>query len=142
LEGDFEMKKGKASFSKNLTGFTLIEVLITLTIIAILMSFVAPYVLNRPDQARELKLKFDFEAIESALALYKLDNGKYPTQELGFDHLVNGENGSKYLSKIPQDPWGSNYIYKIDNNNIEIISLGPDGLLKGPDEDDISHVLN
>jgi general secretion pathway protein G len=142
LEGDFEMKNKEALSSKKLTGFTLIEVLITLTIIAILMSFVAPYVLNRPDQARELKLKFDFEAIESALALYKLDNGKYPTQELGFDHLVNGENGSKYLSKIPQDPWGSNYIYKIDNNNIEIISLGPDGLLKGPDEDDISHVLN
>ena len=136
------MKNKEALFSKKLTGFTLIEVLITLTIIAILMSFVAPYVLNRPDQARELKLKFDFEAIESALALYKLDNGKYPTQELGFDHLVNGNDGSKYLSKIPQDPWGSNYIYKIDNNNIEIISLGPDGLLKGPDEDDISHVLN
>ncbi|MDB4229487.1 MAG: type II secretion system major pseudopilin GspG [Rhodobacterales bacterium] len=136
------MKNKEALSSKKITGFTLIEVLITLTIIAILMSFVAPYVLNRPDQARELKLKFDFEAIESALALYKLDNGKYPTQELGFDHLVNGENGSKYLSKIPQDPWGSNYIYKIDNNNIEIISLGPDGLLKGPDEDDISHVLN
>ena len=136
------MKNKEALSSKKLTGFTLIEVLITLTIIAILMSFVAPYVLNRPDQARELKLKFDFEAIESALALYKLDNGKYPTQELGFDHLVNGENGSKYLSKIPQDPWGSNYIYKIDNNNIEIISLGPDGLLKGPDEDNITHVLN
>ena len=136
------MKNKEALSSKKLTGFTLIEVLITLTIIAILMSFVAPYVLNRPDQARELKLKFDFEAIESALALYKLDNGKYPTQELGFDHLVNGDDGSKYLSKIPQDPWGSNYIYKIDNNNIEIISLGPDGLLKGPDEDDISHVLN
>lgn len=136
------MKNKEALSSKKLTGFTLIEVLITLTIIAILMSFVAPYVLNRPDQARELKLKFDFEAIESALALYKLDNGKYPTQELGFDHLVNGDDGSKYLSKIPQDPWGSNYIYKIDNNNIEIISLGPDGLLEGPDEDDISHVLN
>ena len=136
------MKNREALSSKKLTGFTLIEVLITLTIIAILMSFVAPYVLNRPDQARELKLKFDFEAIESALALYKLDNGKYPTQELGFDHLVNGDNASKYLSKIPQDPWGSNYIYKIDNNNIEIISLGPDGLLKGPDEDNITHVLN
>ena len=136
------MENKETSFSKRLTGFTLIEVLITLTIIAILMSFVAPYVLNRPDQARELKLKFDFEAIESALALYKLDNGKYPTQELGFDHLVNGDNGSKYLSKIPQDPWGGNYIYKIDNNNIEIISLGPDGLFKGPDEDDISHFLN
>ena len=137
------MKRGKASFSKNLTGFTLIEVLITLTIIAILMSFVAPYVLNRPDQARELKLKFDFEAIESALVLYKLDNGKYPPQELGFDILVNGDGGSKYLSKIPQDPWGNNYIYKIDSqNNIEIISLGPDGLLEGLEDDDVSHILN
>jgi len=137
------MKSRKASFSKNLTGFTLIEVLITLTIIAILMSFVAPYVLNRPDQARELKLKFDFEAIESALVLYKLDRGKYPSQELGFDTLVNGDDGSKYLSKIPQDPWGENYIYKIDSqNNIEIISLGPDGLLEGLEDDDVSHILN
>ena len=57
------MKIKKNSFGNTLTGFTLIEVLITLTIIAILMSFVAPYVLNRPDQARDLKLKFDFEAI-------------------------------------------------------------------------------
>jgi|TARA_B100001059_G_scaffold135685_1_gene135986 general secretion pathway protein G len=135
------MKIKKNSFGNTLTGFTLIEVLITLTIIAILMSFVAPYVLNRPDQARDLKLKFDFEAIESALALYKLDNGKYPTQELGFDHLINGDNGSKYLSKIPEDPWGSNYIYKMENNVVEIISIGPDGLLDGPEDDDITHIL-
>ena len=135
------MKIKKSSFGNTLTGFTLIEVLITLTIIAILMSFVAPYVLNRPDQARDLKLKFDFEAIESALALYKLDNGKYPTQELGFDHLINGDSGSKYLSKIPEDPWGSNYIYKMENNVVEIISIGPDGLLDGPEDDDITHIL-
>ena len=135
------MKIKKSSFGNILTGFTLIEVLITLTIIAILMSFVAPYVLNRPDQARDLKLKFDFEAIESALALYKLDNGKYPTQELGFDHLINGDNGSKYLSKIPEDPWGSNYIYKMENNVVELISIGPDGLLDGPEDDDITHIL-
>ena len=135
------MKIKKSSSGNTLTGFTLIEVLITLTIIAILMSFVAPYVLNRPDQARDLKLKFDFKAIESALALYKLDNGKYPTQELGFDHLINGENGSKYLSKIPEDPWGSNYVYKMKNNVVEIISIGPDGLLDGPEDDDITHIL-
>ena len=135
------MKIKKNSFGNTLTWFTLIEVLITLTIIAILMSFVAPYVLNRPDQARDLKLKFDFEAIESALALYKLDNGKYPTQELGFDHLINGDNGSKYLSKIPEDPWGSNYIYKMENNVVEIISIGPDGLLDGPEDDDVTHIL-
>lgn len=135
------MKSNKNLFGNTLTGFTLIEVLITLTIIAILMSFVAPYVLNRPDQARDLKLKFDFEAIESALALYKLDNGKYPTQELGFDHLINGDNGSKYLSKIPEDPWGSNYIYKMENNVVELISIGPDGLLDGPEDDDITHIL-
>ena len=135
------MKIKKSSSGNTLTGFTLIEVLITLTIIAILMSFVAPYVLNRPDQARDLKLKFDFEAIESALALYKLDNGKYPPQELGFDHLINGDNGSKYLFKIPEDPWGSKYIYKMENNVVEIISIGPDGLLNGSEDDDITHIL-
>ncbi len=136
------MRNKKRSFIKHLSGFTLIEVLITLTIIAILMSFVAPYVLNRPDQARDLKLKFDFEAIESALALYRLDHGNYPSQELGFDQLINDGKGSKYLAKTPQDPWGNSYIYKINENKIEIISLGPDGVLKGLENDDISHVLN
>ena len=60
---------------------------------------------------------------------------------MGFDHLINGDNGSKYLSKIPEDPWGSNYVYKMENNVVEIISIGPDGLLDGPEDDDITHIL-
>ena len=58
---------------KKLKAFTLIEILVALTIIGVLLTFVAPYVLNRPDQARELKLKNDFMAISTALNLYKLD---------------------------------------------------------------------
>ena len=56
--------------------------------------------------------------------------------------MVNDDNGSRYLAKIPQDPWGNSYVYKFYENKIEIISLGPDGLLKGLEDDDISHVLN
>ena len=78
---------------KKLKAFTLIEILVALTIIGVLLTFVAPYVLNRPDQARELKLKNDFMAISTALNLYKLDNGALPEPAQGLD-ILSGD-GSK-----------------------------------------------
>ena len=64
------------------TGFTLIEILVALTIIGVLLTFVAPLVLNRPDQARNLKVKNDFSAIETAMILYRLDNGRFPNSPI------------------------------------------------------------
>ena len=61
-------------------GFTLIEILVALTIIGVLLTFVAPVVLNRPDQARALKIQNDFVAIETALNLFRLDNGRFPNK--------------------------------------------------------------
>jgi general secretion pathway protein G len=60
---------------KKQDGFTLIEIMVVLIIIAIMASFVVPSVINRPDQARFTKVKNDILTIESALDLYKLDNG-------------------------------------------------------------------
>ena len=85
---------------KKLKAFTLIEILVALTIIGVLLTFVAPYVLNRPDQARELKLKNDFMAISTALNLYKLDNGALPGPAQGLD-VLSGDGSNKYLQSVP-----------------------------------------
>ena len=116
---------------KSLKGFTLIEVLVALTIIGILMTFVGPYILDRPDQARKIKIKNDFLAIETAMELYKLDNGTYPNAANGLINLTRADNSiRRYLSVVPTDPWGNKYILEVEpgETNFIIISTGPDGL--------------
>lgn len=127
---------------KKIKGFTLIEVLVALTIIGILMTFVGPYILDRPDQARKLKIKNDFLAIGTAMELYKLDNGTYPPAGLGLNALIGMDGEISYFSTIPADPWGNAYILEIDkvSNNFMIVSTGPDGLRSVTEEgDDINN---
>ena len=122
---------------QKLKAFTLIEILVALTIIGVLLTFVAPYVLNRPDQARELKLKNDFMAISTALNLYKLDNGTLPEPVKCLDVLTDyGSN--KYLQSVPLDPWGVAYKLEKATNSLGIIlrSAGPDGVFGNTSEDD------
>ena len=124
---------------KKIKGFTLIEVLVALTIIGILMTFVGPYILDRPDQARKLKLKNDFLAIETAMELYKLDNGTYPSPEAGLNDLTNeNDGGNSYFSTIPTDPWGNKYILEIEigSRDFTIISIGPDAIRSPEDNGD------
>ena len=115
--------------SKKLSAFTLIEILVALTIMGVLLTFVAPYVFDRPDQARQLKVKNDFLAISTALNLYKLDTGNFPSGDVGLSALVKSPgDGAKYLPKIPVDPWGTNYAYSEvkEQNGFQIISAGAD----------------
>ena len=69
-------------------GFTLIEILIVITIIGVLASVVVPRLMDRPDQARQTKVKQDIRVIESALDLYRLDNFVYPTSQQGLEALM------------------------------------------------------
>ena len=68
--------------------FTLIEIMVVLIIIAIMASFIIPSVINRPDEARITKVKNDIMALEGALDLYKLDNGRYPSNSEGLKFLL------------------------------------------------------
>ena len=122
---------------KKLKAFTLIEILVALTIIGVLLTFVAPYVLNRPDQARELKLKNDFMAISTALNLYKLDNGTLPEPVKGLDVLTD-DGSNKYLQSVPLDPWGVAYKLEKATNSLGVIlrSAGPDRIFGNTSEDD------
>jgi general secretion pathway protein G len=123
-------------------GFSLVEILVVLVIMGLLISIVAPTVLNRADDARVQKVYADFKSIETALKIYRLDNYVYPTTEQGLEALVerstidpeprNFKTGG-YLSELPVDPWGRPYLYLSpgENGEIDIYTLGVDGLSGG-----------
>ncbi len=126
-------------------GFSLVEILVVLVIMGLLISVVAPTVLNRADEARVQKAQADFKAIETALKIYRLDNYVYPSTEQGLEALVEASTMSPeprnfkqggYLSELPIDPWGRPYLYLSpgEHGEIDIYSLGADGLSGGEEQ--------
>lgn len=118
------------------SGFTLIEVMVVVVILGILAAIIVPKIMSRPEQARMVKVKQDILAIQSALDLYKLDNGFYPTTDQGLQALVTKPSippvprnwkSEGYLQDVPEDPWGQGYQYLNDNEKVKIFSYGPKG---------------
>ena len=93
--------------NRKLDGFSLLELLVVIAIIGIVLSFIVPNVINRPSEARKTKIVNDIMVLESALELYKLDNGDYPSEDIGLEILANDQK--KYINGIPNDPWGIPY---------------------------------
>ncbi len=127
-------------------GFTLIELMVVIVILGILAGLIVPRIMSRPGEAKQMKAKIQIESIETALKLYKLDNGKYPTTEQGLQALVEppqsggAKNWKKggYLEKgkVPKDPWGNDFIYLCPgiHGEYDIVSYGADGIPGGEDE--------
>ena len=122
------------------SGFSLIEIMVVLIIIGILITFVAPKVMDRPDQARIVKAKHDVKALQGALQLYKNDNYDYPSTEQGLQALVEKPSGDPeapnwqgYMDKLPKDPWGNDYqyLYPGTQSELDLYSLGKDKRLGG-----------
>lgn len=118
------------------SAFTLIEIMVVVVILGILAAIVVPQIMSRPDEARVVKAKQDILAIESALDLYKLDNGQYPTTDQGLEALVEQptseptpSNWRRYLKQLPKDPWGRPYQYLNpgEHSQIDIFTNGADG---------------
>ena len=126
-----------------LKAFTLIELMIVVVILGLLATAVMPRILNRPEQARRAKAKIDVRNVESALALYKTDTGRFPTTSEGLQALVAnpgiaGYNSDCYLDKVPVDPWGKPYIYLspgLHNKDYDLESYGKDGEDGGTGDD-------
>jgi len=125
-------------------GFTLLEIIVVVTIIAILAAYIAPKVAGRADDARISKAKSDIRVLESSLELYKLDNFNYPSSDQGLIALVNKPPGTElkhwrkggYIKKLNRDPWGNDYLYQFPgaNGEFDIYSLGADSAVGGTDE--------
>jgi general secretion pathway protein G len=123
-------------------GFTLIEVMVVVAILAILAALIVPKVMSRPDEARIVAAKQDISTITQALKLYRLDNLRYPTSEQGLASLVtrptlapvpaNWKAGG-YLERLPKDPWGNPYQYLNPglHGEIDVFSFGADGIAGG-----------
>ncbi len=126
-------------------GFSLLEILVVMVIMGIMISLVAPNVIERVAQARIQAVYSDFKSIETALKIYKLDNFVYPSTEQGLDALVvkpdidpvprNWKSGG-YLDKLPKDPWKEPYKYISpgEHGDFDIYSLGADASIGGEDE--------
>ena len=127
-------------------GFTFIEIMVVVAILAILAALVVPRIMGRTDEAKRTAAKVQIRNIEGALQLYKLDNGVYPSTEQGLKALVEkpsvGVIPKKwkvegYLQKLPEDPWHNPYKYISPSQrrttagtsvgDYELMSLGTDG---------------
>ncbi|MDN5864277.1 MAG: type II secretion system major pseudopilin GspG [Gammaproteobacteria bacterium] len=128
-------------------GFTLIEVMIVVVILAILAAIVVPRVMSAPERARVTRAKADIQSITSALNLYKLDNYTYPTAQQGLEALVKKPdtppippNWHQYLSEVPVDPWGQPYKYLFPgthNEPFDVWTNGPPGAAAAGDESQV-----
>lgn len=137
------MNADKSRVSIGNRGFTLIEIMVVIIILGILAGLIIPRIMDRPEEAKQLKARIQIESLETALKLYKLDSGVYPDTEQGLQALVQepdtGQAGKwragGYLDKgkLPQDPWGNDFIYLSPglNDDYDISSYGADGIQGG-----------
>ena len=124
-------------------GFTLVELLVVLSIIVLVAGLVAPQVLRYLGSARSEAATAQIRNIESALELFYIDNHRYPTSEEGLAVLseptpeLAGRWNGQYLKNAEalREPWGNPYIYRNAESVIEIVSLGRDGASEGTGED-------
>ncbi len=111
---------------KNEKGFTLIEIMVVVTIIAIIGAIAVPRLLDLPKRARVTAAKTQIKEFQVPLQLYSQDKGHFPSTEEGLQAIVN-EN---LMKKVPKDPWGNDYQYRSPGESdpdYEIWSFGGDG---------------
>ena len=136
-----------ATAVRHRSGFTLIEILVVIVVIAILATLVAPNIFKNVGEAKSTTARAQIENLSSALDAYRLDNGTYPTSQQGLDALTTlptidppANWKQPYLRKaVPLDPWGKPYVYIFPGESnpmgFDLISYGADGKLGGEGED-------
>lgn len=127
-------------------GFTLIEIMVVLIIIGLLAGIVVPKLMGRTEEAKHTKTMVQIKNLQSALDLYKLDSGSYPTTDQGLQALVEkpavGEIPKRwkeggYIDKLPKDAWLNNYVYISPgvHGEYDLYSYGADGEEGGEGKD-------
>ncbi len=130
-------------------GFTLVEILVVIIVIAILATLVAPNVFQHVGRAKDSTAKAQMEMLGAAVDAYRLDNDQYPTTEQGLAALNTRPTvgpaprdwRGPYLKKrdVPLDPWGKPYVYRspgtANPEGYDLLTLGRDGQEGGTGED-------
>jgi general secretion pathway protein G len=123
-------------------GFTLLELLVVLVVLGLLAGIVAPKYFSQLGRSEAKVAKAQIEGLGKALDLYRLEVGHYPNAEQGLAALNIAPSdeprwtGPYLQKKVPQDPWGRNYIYRFpgENGEYDLISMGKDGQPGGEGE--------
>ena len=123
-----------------ITGFTLIELMVVIVILGLLAALIAPRLMSRTDEAKVTQATIQIKNFETALRLFKNDNGFYPSTEQGLAALISPpaegqlpehfrEGGYLEKKSLPADPWGNAYIYLSpgEERDYDIITYGADG---------------
>jgi general secretion pathway protein G len=142
---DLLMKHHRSIRHRVAAGFTLLEMVIVLGIIAVLLGGSIALIGGVGEGAKLQRVKGDFQSIGSALRTYKINAGNYPTTQQGLKALVEKptttpkpDDWVKIADKVPTDPWKNEYGYKFPGSKnpaeFEIISKGPDGI-EGNEDD-------
>jgi general secretion pathway protein G len=117
-------------------GFTLVEMLVVITIIGLIMGLIGPRVLNYLSESKVKAAKIQLQSFGSALDLFYLDAGRFPSTAEGLTALVQRTPGlaawnGPYLKggNVPNDPWNHSYVYRApgEHSPYEIVSYGSDG---------------
>lgn len=136
-------RKHNARLASRSQGFTIIELLIVMAILAMLAVMVAPNLFNKADGARHDAALSQISSIGSALATYRLDVGQYPDELEGLMKNDTGRSSwdGPYLNKeVPRDPWGNEYQYRSEGSSYTLMSFGADGRAGGEGNDaDVSN---
>ena len=131
---------------KNQSGMTLIEILIALTLISLMGTFIAGKVFDQLHEGRVKSAKIQMRGFASQLKEFRRKCGFYPTSEQGLEALVSKPSGGRECrnyppegfidgDEIPLDPWDNDYVYTSDGKKFNITSLGNDGVEGGEDQD-------
>lgn len=125
-------------------GFTLIEIMVVVVILGVLGALVLPNLMSRPDHAKLTAARTDILSVGTALEIYRMDNGRYPTTAQGLEALVKRPtlaplprlwSSLGYLKAMPNDPWGTAYQYASpgtrSNQGYDLYSFGADGQAGG-----------
>ncbi|HEY1544349.1 MAG TPA: type II secretion system major pseudopilin GspG [Xanthobacteraceae bacterium] len=136
MTGPFHHRRRRRGARGSEAGFTLVEMLVVITIIGLIMALVGPRVLNYLAESKVKAARIQVESFSSSLDLFYLDNGRYPTTSEGLTALAERPGAAEAWNGpyvrggiVPKDPWGHPYVYRSpgEHGTYEIVSYGSDG---------------
>ena len=129
---------------KKRTGFSLMELMVVVLILGLLGSLVITNIFSQAERAKQSIACTQMKTFQQALDLFKQDHGTYPSVEEGLEALIKNPDEEKYTGfmpggylsdkTVPKDPWKRAYVYLVEENGFEILSMGADGKEGGTEE--------